>query len=106
MVIFKFCWWETWFYVSGVTGTPERIANLGSGCVIKTSNLEVGTSELSEGFFGDKYYTKRSHHLLHKIGVLNIIAWDCNGYYIIVIQSRPHVNPSIAQLEERKTVIG
>jgi hypothetical protein len=31
------------------------VANLGSGCAIETSNLQVGTMELGVLFFGDKY---------------------------------------------------
>ena len=38
-----------------VTGDLVAVANLGSGCAIETSNLQVGTTELGVLFFGDKY---------------------------------------------------
>ena len=34
------------------------VAKLGSGCAIETSHLEVGTSKLSEPFFGEAYHHK------------------------------------------------
>ena len=48
MSIFQFCWREIWFVISIFSAA---VAKLGSGCAIKTSNLEVGTSKLSEPFF-------------------------------------------------------
>ena len=32
------------------------VAKLRSGCAIETSNLELGTSKLSEPFFGEAYH--------------------------------------------------
>jgi len=48
------------------------VANLGSGYVIKTSNLQVGTMELGVLFFGDKYcHTEGRPHVSWQLMQVN-----------------------------------
>ena len=48
------------------------VANLRSGCVIRTSNLQVGTTELGVLFFGDKYCHKSVCELIDYLKSLYI----------------------------------
>ena len=63
VAIFQFCWREIWFVISISGGHCQK---LGSGCAIETSNLEVGTSKLSEPFSGEAYRHKKLYDSLIK----------------------------------------